>query len=89
MCACLARSSNQCWIAAWFLWWIEVILHVRMCRSRESMGAPAKGSGATRVGAKKFRDIQALGLSKNLLSQIYEMLVRYAEESTPQDECED
>ena len=52
------------------------------------MGAPAKGSGATRVGAK-FRDIHALGLSKKLLSQVYEMLVRYAEESTPRDECED
>ncbi len=51
-------------------------------------GRPAKGSGATRVGAK-FRYIHALGRSKKLLSQIYEMLIRYAEESTPRDECKD
>ncbi len=47
-----------------------------------------KGSGATHVRAT-FRDIHALGLPKKLLSQIYEMLIQYTEESTPRDDCED
>ncbi len=60
-----------------------------MCRSRESIGAPQKDPVLLVLGQNLETFMRALGLSKKLLDQIYEMLVRFAEESNPRDECKD